>query len=250
MKTLQRIILSPPMGYDPVLRRIRAGLFHGDPTGTRPRPEQGLAAEKIYKPWYNGERSGVETLKILIAYATKYGSTRLAATWMAEHLRSKADVDLLPVEEVDCSLSPYTHIILGSPLYGDDLLPEMKEFIQERDPEFAGKAVGVFGVALHRLGEGLYGNPDGGLAYFERFFYYLPVKPIFSRFLGGALYPERLTKHDRQLLQEFFALHGEDEIPFIQELNRRETREFADKFLQLAAVKQRLKSRIQNQKGD
>lgn len=192
-------------------------------------------------------------VKILIAYATRYGSTKVVATWMADHLRTRDDVenvDVCPVDAVCADLGEYTHIILGSPLYDDDLLPEMREFIDKRDPEFSGKPLAVFGVALHELGEGLYGNPDGGLAYFNRFFYYLPVKPIYSRFLGGALYPERLNKEDYRLVKEFFELHGQSEIPFVQELSKKDTREFVDKFLQLAAVKERLQKRIQKKKGD
>lgn len=183
-------------------------------------------------------------MKVLVAYATRYGSTKQVAEWMAAYLRTKGAVDLCTVDQVCSSLDEYTHLLLGSPLYDDDLLPEMQTFIRDRDREFAGKSLGIFGVALDQLGRGLYGSAEGGRAFFDRFFEYLPVKPVYSRFLGGALYPERLNDKDRRLVAEFFELHGSREIPHIVHLEEQEVIRFVDKFLHLAEVKERLREKM------
>lgn len=181
-------------------------------------------------------------MKILIAYGTRYGTTKEIAHWMYERLPD-GDHDVCRVGKVE-SLEPYTHVIIGSPLYEDDLLDEVKTFIRERRDEFRKRHVGVFGVALHHLGKGLYGNPEGGLAYFDRFLKSLPVKPIYSKLLGGAIHPELLNDEDRRLLERFYEKHGTEGIPFQQEAKKSEAWQFVERFFQYCKVKERLKKRI------
>lgn len=55
--------------------------------------------------------------KLLVAYATSYGSTQEIAEEIAKTLReNKQNVDLLPMRDVQ-SLNEYDALILGAPLY-------------------------------------------------------------------------------------------------------------------------------------
>lgn len=55
--------------------------------------------------------------KILVTYATKYGSTREVAEAVAKTLSEKGlSVELLPAAKVP-SLEPYSGVVLGAPIY-------------------------------------------------------------------------------------------------------------------------------------
>ncbi|TLN07108.1 flavodoxin, partial [bacterium] len=57
------------------------------------------------------------TTKILLAYATRYGSTQEVATAIAGSLRKQGiTVDLLPAKQVK-SLQGYQALVLGAPLF-------------------------------------------------------------------------------------------------------------------------------------
>lgn len=183
-------------------------------------------------------------MRVLITYGTKYGSTQQIAKWMAERVPGDAQVDIKKVNEVD-RVDEYSHIIIGSPLYDDDLLPEVKEFIQDHGTDFKKKAVGVFGVALGHYGEGLYGNPAGGHAYFERFFDYLPIKPIYSKLLCGELNPQLLDEEDRRLLEEYWEIKGKPEIPHEQKMSKAEAWDYVSKYFQFAKIKANLDDKMQ-----
>ncbi len=182
-------------------------------------------------------------MKILITYGTRYGSTAQISQWMKERMPSSAEVSLLTVSQVE-SVSAFTHVIIGSPLYDNDLLPEVKRFIAEFDDDLYNKHMGVFGVALSHLGRGLYGEADGGLVYFNRFFNYLPTKPIYSRLLGGALHPELLNDRDRKLLEAYYRAKGSKQIPFEQEMDKEQVWEYVEKYLDFVAVKTRLQEKM------
>nr|HQD26703.1 flavodoxin domain-containing protein [Methanoculleus thermophilus] len=62
--------------------------------------------------------------RILVAYATRYGSTADVAEAIGDELRkSGADVDVKPVGEVR-DLSLYRAAVIGSPIYMGKWLPE------------------------------------------------------------------------------------------------------------------------------
>jgi menaquinone-dependent protoporphyrinogen oxidase len=70
-------------------------------------------------------------MKILVAVASKHGSTREIAEAITEELRnSSLDVDLHDVNEVR-DISHYNAIILGSAIYVGSWLPEAKRFAEQ-----------------------------------------------------------------------------------------------------------------------
>jgi menaquinone-dependent protoporphyrinogen oxidase len=67
--------------------------------------------------------------KILVTYATKYGSTQGVAQAIADELRSKNIlVDLTPARDVK-SLDGYTGVVLGTPLYIGAMLGDASKFL-------------------------------------------------------------------------------------------------------------------------
>ena len=67
--------------------------------------------------------------KILVTYATKYGSTQGVAEAIAGELRAKGcSADLIPARDVK-SLDGYDAIVLGSPLYVGNILGDASRFL-------------------------------------------------------------------------------------------------------------------------
>lgn len=67
--------------------------------------------------------------KILVTYASKYGSTQEVAEAIAARLREKGfSVELAAMARVS-SLDPYDAVVLGSPLYIGNLLKDAQQFL-------------------------------------------------------------------------------------------------------------------------
>ncbi len=182
-------------------------------------------------------------MNVLITYGTRYGATKKIGEWMCECLPADAAISFISVLDV-VSVTDYTHVILGSPLYDNDLLPEVKRFINTFGEDLANTNLGVYGVALSHLGRGIYGEEDGGLVYFNRFFKYLPAKPIYARLLGGALQPELLNQRDFKLIEDYYRSEGYDEVPREQEMDKDQAWAYVEKFLEFVRVKDRLRAKI------
>jgi len=74
------------------------------------------------------------TGKILVAYATRAGSTAEVAQAIAEVLRGQGNtVDVMPVKEVK-DLSPYRAVIAGSAIRMGSWLPEAVDFVTKNQP--------------------------------------------------------------------------------------------------------------------
>lgn len=71
--------------------------------------------------------------KVLVTYATKHGSTEQMANFIATGLNAN-QVDVMDVQNVQ-SLRDYDFVILGTPMYNNEPLPEMKSFITNHHSE-------------------------------------------------------------------------------------------------------------------
>jgi menaquinone-dependent protoporphyrinogen oxidase len=68
-------------------------------------------------------------MKVLVAYATEYGSTREVAQKVGEVLESKGmDVDVSDVSDVR-DVSSYDAAVVGAPVIGFRFLPPAKDFV-------------------------------------------------------------------------------------------------------------------------
>jgi menaquinone-dependent protoporphyrinogen oxidase len=73
---------------------------------------------------------GRSVMKVLIAYASKHGSTQEIANAIAEELRaSRLDVETHDVDEVK-NTGSYGALVLGSAIYMGNWLPEARRFVE------------------------------------------------------------------------------------------------------------------------
>jgi len=83
---------------------------------------------------------------ILIAYATKHGSTREVADSLAAALREHdLDVTMLPAAQVD-DLSPYAGVVVGGSLYTGRWHPDALDFLKRHRSALEALPVAVFAM--------------------------------------------------------------------------------------------------------
>ncbi|HEY3317534.1 MAG TPA: flavodoxin domain-containing protein [Coriobacteriia bacterium] len=83
---------------------------------------------------------------VLIAYATKYGSTREVAEAVAKRLRERGlTADVKPAREVR-SLDGFDAVVLGTPLYIGSMLKDATALLEGRRSELERMPVAVFAL--------------------------------------------------------------------------------------------------------
>ena len=80
----------------------------------------------------------------IVLYATKYGSTQEIAEALATKLDFKIK-NVMTIED-DSELDLYDIIILGTPIYFDDIYEDMKQFINSFFIKLGGKKLITFAV--------------------------------------------------------------------------------------------------------
>ena len=127
--------------------------------------------------------------RILVAYATKHGSTTEVAEEIAAELRADgADVDIRQARAVR-DLDPYEAVILGAPLYMGRWHGDARGFLKRFDRELADRPLAVFALGPVKEDgsdvEGAQRQLDAAVAKVR-------VKPVDVVLFAGALNPERL----------------------------------------------------------
>jgi menaquinone-dependent protoporphyrinogen oxidase len=83
---------------------------------------------------------------ILVAYATRYGSTREVAESIGATLRAHGNiVDVRPAKDVE-TLDEYRAVVLGAPLYIGKLLADAQHFLARFQVQFAGTPLAIFAL--------------------------------------------------------------------------------------------------------
>lgn len=135
---------------------------------------------------------------ILVAYATRYGSTQQVAEAVASALRERGlAVDVQPMRNVE-NLARYGAVVLGAPLYIGRLQKDAQRFLAQHAGALAGRPVAVF--ALGPLSDPTEEDwraaremLDGELAR------YPSLAPVARELFGGKYDPARLRLADRLL---------------------------------------------------
>jgi menaquinone-dependent protoporphyrinogen oxidase len=84
--------------------------------------------------------------KILVAYATRYGSTREVAERIGAKLRGRgADVDISPAASVT-DLSGYSAVVLGAPYYIGKMLKDATAFLEQHHSALETMLVAIFAL--------------------------------------------------------------------------------------------------------
>jgi menaquinone-dependent protoporphyrinogen oxidase len=86
-------------------------------------------------------------MKVLVGYATAYGSTTGIATKIGERLAGEGcQVDVRPVEEID-AVDAYDAVVLGSAVHDTTWLPQARAFVRQQRAALARRPVWLFSVS-------------------------------------------------------------------------------------------------------
>jgi menaquinone-dependent protoporphyrinogen oxidase len=131
---------------------------------------------------------------ILVAYATRYGSTQEVAEAIAATLRERGlEVDIQPMRKVR-TLEGYRAIMLGAPLYIGSLQKDAQHFLSQHHEALSKLPVAVFALGpthddeKERLAS--HAQLDKELAKFPE------VTPVALELFGGKYDPKKLRFPD------------------------------------------------------
>lgn len=129
--------------------------------------------------------------KILVGYATKYGSTQEVADAVAAQLRTHGfEVDLLPLKTVR-RLEGYDAVVMGAPLYMFHWMKDATAFLSRFKEVLSRMPAAVFALGPFNDKESEWAEVrkelDGELARFPWF------KPVSIKVVGGKFDPAALT---------------------------------------------------------
>lgn len=144
--------------------------------------------------------------KILVAYATRVGSTAEVAKAIGEELAAEgAAVDVLPVKSVK-DLSPYRAVVVGSAIRAGKWQPEAVKFVQSHRAELSSRSVAYFQVCL-TMAEDNEETRSTTAGYLE------PVRaivqPVDEGSFGGVMDPTKLSLFFRGLMRVMKAPSGD-----------------------------------------
>jgi menaquinone-dependent protoporphyrinogen oxidase len=133
-------------------------------------------------------------VKVLIAYATKYGTTGRIAERVREGLSVPAELVRLN-DTLDPPLAHADVVLVGGSIYAGRIRPQVTKFCERHQDELLARPVGLFVSCL-------YGEEQGGAQIGESFPGWL-LAHAFGRYnLGGAVAFSQLRVVDRFLMQK------------------------------------------------
>jgi menaquinone-dependent protoporphyrinogen oxidase len=133
---------------------------------------------------------------ILVAYATRYGSTQEVADRIAATLReSNLTVDVQPVKQVR-TLDGYRAVVLGAPLYIGSWLKDAQRFLTQHQPALEKLPVAIFSLGPTRADEGM---AEVRASLDAQVGKYPWLKPIAVELFGGKYDPAKLRFPDTLL---------------------------------------------------
>ncbi len=136
---------------------------------------------------------------VLVAYATRYGSTQEVADAVAATLRDEGlAVDLQPVRQVR-SLEGYDAVVVGAPLYIGSLLKEVRGFLAQHSSALAERPLAIFalGPLAEPVDEQAWQPVRDSLD--KEIDKYPALKPVAVELFGGKYDPAGLNLADRLL---------------------------------------------------
>jgi menaquinone-dependent protoporphyrinogen oxidase len=128
---------------------------------------------------------------VLVAYATRYGSTQEVAEVVAATLRERGlEVDLQPMRQVR-TLDQYRAVVLGAPLYMFRWHKDAINFLERHRAAITARPVAIFALGPFHADEKEFQTVreqlDKELAKFPW------LAPIAIEIIGGKFDPEKLT---------------------------------------------------------
>ena len=137
--------------------------------------------------------------RVLLTYASRTGSTREVAEFMALILRERGwQVDLKPIAAVK-DLEAYPAVIVGSAIQEQHWLPEATAFVREHQEELGTRPLIIFALAMNlRI-------PD--IEHYHQVYSYLSevlslVQPLEVGLFAGSLNYKLLSETQKQTVTE------------------------------------------------
>jgi menaquinone-dependent protoporphyrinogen oxidase len=145
--------------------------------------------------------------KVLVAYGTRYGSTREVAEAVAATLAEKGiEADVMTAREVR-SLDGYDAVVLGTPLYMGALHKDVRALLEKNSVALEQTPFALFALGPIKADDGV----DGSRAQLIEALAKLPVPtPASTAVFVGAYDPARLGFKDKMIAAlPASPLHGE-----------------------------------------
>lgn len=147
-------------------------------------------------------------MKALIICASKYGSTTQIGRWIAERLSyDGVTVDIAKPEDA-ISIDEYELIVMGSGIYTHDVLPSLRQFIDENKEVLKSKKLALFGVAMKTEPTFHKGKIHGGIEYLKSSIEKLDGAVIHADMLHGEMVYEKMDEKDKEGLLRFYKMLG------------------------------------------
>ncbi len=143
-------------------------------------------------------------MKVLIICATRYGSTNQIGRWMKERYNYEGLEVLLINPNEAVSIEEYDLIVMGSGIYGHDILPELREFIEKNLPLLTSKKTALFGVLMKTEPIFYKGKIHGGIEHMRKYISMLGSSLVHLEMLHGELVPSKLSDKDREKVTAFY----------------------------------------------
>jgi len=135
------------------------------------------------------------TAPVLVAYATRYGSTQEVAEAIAATLRERGlEVDVQPMREMH-TLEGYRAVVLGAPLYIGRWHKDAHRFLLEHREALTQQSVAIF--ALGPLGTDEQEIMESSNELDEELEKYPGLTPVAREMFGGKYEPAQLRFSDR-----------------------------------------------------
>jgi len=156
---------------------------------------------EVETPSYHYEEDSSMNQRILVAYATRTGSTVGVASAIGERLSARGyTVDVKPIKD-NPSLDGYDRFVLGSAVNGAQWLPEAVEFVGDHRAALNAAPTALFCVHIMNLGDDPAGKKNR-LAYLDNV--RKLVKPVEeSWFAGIGMNPAEMSGIERLMARLF-----------------------------------------------
>ncbi len=162
-------------------------------------------------------------MNALIVYDTRYGTTEEIAHWLADGLAVDCDVKNV----ADVTSLDYDLIIVGSPMYTDEPLPSVIQFLHDHSASLSSKNVALF-LVYDKLIASKLGT------YEEMIREQAPPNILGVAIFGGYMDVAKLTEHDRRTIDDFFSRLGH-RYDVLDNRNKDEVLRFAQRLKEWAA---------------
>lgn len=140
-------------------------------------------------------------MKTLVAFASKYGTTKSCAEAIADRITGDADVIDIKRSRT-LSFDEYDSIVIGGPIYAGKVMSAVPAFCDKHRTALLERTVGLFICCLYE-GETALSELDGA------FPAWLKAHAVVRKAVGGAIDFARLRVVDRYLARKVARIDGD-----------------------------------------